>query len=77
MQHAKCHKEIKIAFGKDTFSKRQELQRRKMNKTLKKQMIKTLIWCVVLYRSKTWTMKEGHQAIGILQNVDLVEEGQN
>ena len=31
---------------------------RKMNRNLKKRMIKTLVWSVVLYGSETWTMRK-------------------
>src|ERR1700733_9441031 len=57
---AKCHREFKrrIAIGKDTFMKRKELLRGKMNKNLKKRMIKTLVWSTVLYGSETWTMRK-------------------
>ena len=57
---AKCHVEIKrrIAMGKDAFYKRKELMRGKLNKNLKKRMIKTMIWSVVLYGSETWTMRK-------------------
>jgi len=46
----KCHREIKrrITIGKEVFSKRRELLRGKVNRTLKIWMIKTLIWSVVL-----------------------------
>src|SRR6218665_2539867 len=56
---AKCHREIRrrLAIGKEAFSKRRELLRGKVNRTLKIQMIKTLIWSVVLYGAETWTMR--------------------
>jgi len=56
----KCHKEIKrrIALGKDAFTKRKELLRGKMDRNLKKRMVKTLVWSVVLYGSETWTMRK-------------------
>ena len=46
---AKCHVEIKrrIAMGKDAFYKRKELMRGKLNKNLKKRIIKSMIWSVV------------------------------
>ena len=52
---AKCDRDIKrrIAIGKEAFLKRRELLRVKVNRTLKKRMIKTLIWSVVLYGSET------------------------
>jgi Reverse transcriptase (RNA-dependent DNA polymerase) len=57
---AKCHREIKrrIALGKEAFTKRRELLRGKINRNLKKRMIKTLVWSVVLYGSETWTMRK-------------------
>jgi hypothetical protein len=56
---AKCHTEIRrISMGKDAFYKRKELLRGKLNRNLKKRMIKTLVWSVVLYGSETWTMRK-------------------
>ena len=57
---AKCHRDIKrrIALGKEAFTKRKELLRGNMNRNLKKRMIKTLVWSVVLYGSETWTMRK-------------------
>ena len=56
---AKCHKEIRrrIAMGKEAFAKRRELLKRNIDHNLKKRLIKTLIWPVVLYGSETWTMR--------------------
>src|SRR6218665_3666496 len=53
--NAKCHVEIRrrIAMGKDAFYKRKELLRGKLNKNLKKRIIKSMIWSVVLYGSET------------------------
>ncbi len=44
--------------GKDAFYKRKELLRGKLNKNLKKRIIKSMIWSVVLYGSETWTMRK-------------------
>src|SRR6218665_1601977 len=57
---AKCHREIRrrVAIGKEAFSKRRQLLRGKVNRTLKIRMIKTLIWSVVLYGAETWTMRK-------------------
>src|SRR6218665_3470149 len=57
---AKCHVEIRrrIAMGKDAFYKRKELLRGKLNKNLKKRIIKSVIWSVVLYGSETWTLRK-------------------
>ena len=55
---ARCHVEIKrrIAMGKDAFYKRKELMRGKLNKNLKKRIIKSMIWSMLLYGSETWTL---------------------
>src|SRR6218665_3421568 len=60
MTDAKCHREIRrrIAIGKEAFSKRRELLRGKVNRTLKIRIIKTLIWSMVLYGAETWTMRK-------------------
>ena len=59
-QDAKCHTEIRrrINIGKDAFYKRKELLRGKLNRNLKKKMVKTLVWSVVLYGSETWTLRK-------------------
>src|ERR1700733_14325062 len=55
---ARCHVEIKrLAMGKDAFYKRGELLRGSLNMKLKKRMVKTLVWIVVLYSSETWTLR--------------------
>jgi len=61
-----CHREIKrrIAIGKEAFSKRGELHRRKLDKHLKIRMIKTLICSVVPYGSETWTKKRRYKNTG-------------
>lgn len=46
------------ALGKETFSKRKELLRRKMNRNLKKRTVKTPVWSVVLCGVEIWTMKK-------------------
>jgi len=59
---AKCHGEIKrLVIGKEAFSKRRELLREKVNRTVKIRMIKTLIWSVVLIGSETWTIRKEHK----------------
>ena len=57
---AKCHSDIKrrIALGKDAFMKRGELMRGGLSKNLKKRLVKTLVWSVVLYGSETWTLRK-------------------
>jgi hypothetical protein len=55
-EDGKCHKEIRrrIAMGKEAYTKRRPLIE-KLNKTLQKRLVKTLIWPVTLYGSETWT----------------------
>jgi DNA-binding protein YbaB len=47
----------RIALAKDAFNKRKELLTRELSKTLKKRMVKVLIWPVVLYGCETWTLR--------------------
>ena len=44
--------------GKDVFYKRKELMRGKLNKNLKKRIIKSMIWSVMLCGSETWTLRK-------------------
>src|SRR6218665_1475730 len=57
---AKYHREIRrrIAMGKEAFLKRKELLRGGLKRSLKKRMIKTLIWSVTLYCAESWTMRQ-------------------
>ena len=57
---ARCHSDVKrrIVLGKDAFTKRGELMRGGLSKSLKKRLVKTLIWSVVLYGSETWTLRK-------------------
>jgi hypothetical protein len=48
----------RVALAKEAFNKRKELLSKKMNRTLKKRMIKTLIWPVALYGCETWTLRK-------------------
>jgi len=59
-EDCKCHEEVKhqIAIGKEAFSKRRKLLRRKMKLELKKRIVKTLIWSMVLYAAETWTLRK-------------------
>src|SRR6218665_3568393 len=56
----KCHKEIKkwIAMEKEAFTKREELLKGRLNRDIKKRMVKALIWSVTLYGAETWTMRK-------------------
>lgn len=59
-EDGRCHAEVqrRIAMGKLAFNNRGELMRRGLNKDLKKRLVKTLIWSVVLYASETWTLRK-------------------
>lgn len=43
---------------KEAFHQRRELMRHSPDRWLKKRMIETLIWSVVLYGSETWSMRK-------------------
>ena len=46
-----------IALAKEVFNKRKELLTKDgLSRTLKKRMVKVLIWPVVLYGCETWTL---------------------
>jgi hypothetical protein len=51
-------KEIRIRIGmaKVAFNKRKELLSRKINRELKKKIIKTTIWPIALYACETWSL---------------------
>jgi len=59
--------------GKDAFYKRKELIRGKLNKNMKKRIMKSMIWIVVLNLSDTWTMGKEDikrlEAFAILENM--------
>src|SRR6478609_8700210 len=42
----------------DAFNKRKELLTRSIRVDLKKRLVKTLVWPVVLYGCETWTMRK-------------------
>eukprot|EP00794_Sanderia_malayensis_P013668 gene13668-15098_t len=48
----------RIATAKDAFNKHQTFLTGKSNKNLKKRLVKTLAWSVLLYGSETWTLKK-------------------
>lgn len=56
---AKCHNEIKmIGMDKDSLMKTKNLLRGRLNTNLKKKMVKTTIWSMVLYDCETWTTRK-------------------
>ena len=44
--------------AKDAFNKRRELLTQRMDRKLKKKIIKAVVWSVALYGSETWTMRK-------------------
>ena len=44
--------------AKNAFNKRKELLARSIRVDLRKRLVKTRVWLVVLYGCKTWTMKK-------------------
>ena len=48
-----------IGMAKETFNNRKVLLTKSLNKELKKQVVKSLVWSVALYGAETWMlMKE-------------------
>ena len=56
-----CSKEIsaRIAMAKTVFNRRKELLIRDIRQTVKKKIIKTVVWSVLLYGSETWSLTNG------------------
>ena len=50
--------ETRIGMAKDAFNKRRELLSQRMDRKLKKKIIKAVVWSVALYGSETWTMRK-------------------
>ena len=44
--------------AKQAFNNRRELLTRKLKLSLKKKLVKTLIWTVLLYRAETWSLRK-------------------
>ena len=44
--------------AKDAFNKRRELLTQRMDRKLKKKIIKAVVWSVALNGSETWTMRK-------------------
>ena len=59
-EDGKCEAEVKVRIGmaKDAFNKRKELLTRRMDRTVKKKIIKSVIWSVALYGCETWTLRK-------------------
>ena len=57
---ARCENEIKVrtAIAKLALSRKQELLARTMKLELKKRIVKTLVWTVLLYGAETWMLRK-------------------
>ena len=62
---------------KAAFGKRKELLKRKMNRELKKRIVKTVIWSVTSYAAETWTLRKGDEAHQRSGDVVDEENGKN
>ena len=58
-EEGSCEKEIstRIAMAKQAFSIHRILLTSRLNLHLKKRIVKTMVWSVLLYGSETWTLK--------------------
>jgi len=59
-EDGRCESEIKIriALAKEAFSKRKELLTKRFKRSVKKKIVKTLVWTTLLYGCETWTLKK-------------------
>ena len=57
-ESGRCSKEIRTRIGmaKNAFMKRKELFTRSINLNLKKRLVKSLVWSILLYASEAWTI---------------------
>ena len=49
---------VRIAMAKTTFSKLKTVLTGGLKQELKKRLVKTLVWSVIMYGSETWTLKK-------------------
>ena len=59
-EDGRCIDDVKsrIGMAKDAFHKTKELLTKSLSKSIKKRMMKSLIWPVALYGCETWTMRK-------------------
>src|SRR6478609_463549 len=64
-EDGKCLDDVKtrIRMAKDAFNKRKALLTKSIRVDLRKRLVKTLVWPVVLYGCETWTMRERRSLI--------------
>ena len=60
---------MRIALAKEAFNKRKEfLTKGGLSRTLKKRMVKVLVWPVVMYGCEAWTLRnEEINSLGALE----------
>src|SRR6476469_10524079 len=60
LEDGRCLDDIKTRIGmaKDAFNERKELLTRSIRVDLRKRLVKTRVWPVVLYGCETWTMRK-------------------
>ena len=59
-ENGRSSKDIRrrIALAKEAFMNRKELLRGSLYKSLKKRLVKSLVWSVALYGAETWTLRK-------------------
>ena len=59
-EDGRCLEDVKVRIGmaKDAFNKRKELLTKRFSKSVKKRIVKTLIWSVAMYACETWTLRK-------------------
>src|SRR6478609_560080 len=59
-EDGRCLDDVKTRIGmaEDAFNKRKEMLTRSIRVDLRKRLVKTLVWPVVLYGCETWTMRK-------------------
>lgn len=49
---------VRIAMAKEAFNKRKELLAKRMNKKIRKKIVKCVVWPVALYGCETWELRQ-------------------
>ena len=59
-EDGRCETEIKARIGmaKGAFSKRKELLTKGLSRTVKKKIVKAVVWSVALYGAETWALRK-------------------
>jgi len=63
-EDGRCEQEIKcrIAMAKQAYTKRKNILASKMCLSLRKRLVRALVWPVLLYGSETWTMRKAEKS---------------